>query len=136
MVEQAKILEHDADAAPQRRHRVLRQCRDVVAELGDQAARRLERQEQQPQQRGLAGAGGPGQELERMRLDAEREVAQDLRAQPIAQADVLKSDHTPLRSNSPKARATPGRPGAKTSRSDPAQRTPELRFYRIITTPP
>ena len=32
-----------------------------------------------------------------MRLDAEREVAQDLRPHPVAQADVLESDHTPLR---------------------------------------
>ena len=31
----------------------------------------FERQEQEPQQRGLAGAGGAGEELERMRLDAE-----------------------------------------------------------------
>ena len=30
-----------------------------------------------------------------MRLDAEGEVAQDLRPQPIAQADILESDHAP-----------------------------------------
>src|SRR6185312_1715322 len=92
---QSKVLEYDANAAPQRRDRISRQCRDVMTELSDQAAGRLERQEQQSQQRGLAGAGWPGQELERVRLDAEREVAQDLRAQPVAQADVLKSDHPP-----------------------------------------
>ena len=33
MVEQAEILEHDADAPAQRRDRVLRQGRDIVAEL-------------------------------------------------------------------------------------------------------
>jgi hypothetical protein len=32
-----------------------------------------------------------------MRVDAEREIAQDLGAQPVAQADVLESDHSPLR---------------------------------------
>ena len=57
-------------------------------------ARRLEREEQQAQQRGLAGAGGSGEELERMRLDAEREVAQDLGPEPVAQADILESDHS------------------------------------------
>ena len=97
MVEQAEILEHDADAAAQSRHRVARQRRDVMAELGDQPARRLERQEQQAQQRGLAGAGGAGEELEGMRLDAEREVAQDLRPHAVAQAHILESDHTLLR---------------------------------------
>ena len=97
MVEQAEILEHDADAAAQRRHRVLRQRGDVVAELGDQPARRLEREKQQAQQRGLAGAGRAGEELEGMRLDAEREVAQDLRPQAVAQAYILESDHPRLR---------------------------------------
>ena len=71
---------------PMRRRSVasasLRQRRDVVAEQGDQPARRLQRQKQQPQQRGLAGAGRPGEELEGMRLDAEREVAQHLRPEP------------------------------------------------------
>ena len=67
-----------------------------MAEQGDQPARRPQRQEQQPQQRGLAGAGRAGEELERMRLDAEREVAQDLRPQPVAQADIFESDHPAL----------------------------------------
>ena len=64
-----------------------------MAEQRDQPARRPQRQEQQPQQRGLAGAGRAGEELERMRLDAEGEVAQDLRPEPVAQAYVLESDH-------------------------------------------
>jgi hypothetical protein len=32
MVEQSEILEHDADAAPQRRQRVLAERGDIVAE--------------------------------------------------------------------------------------------------------
>ena len=74
-----------------------------MVEHGDQAARRPQRQEQQPQQRRLAGARGPGEELERMRLDLEIEVAQDLRSQPVAQADILESDHAVLPSGPPKA---------------------------------
>ena len=50
----------------------------------------LQREKQQAQQRGLAGAGRAGEELEGMRLDAEGEVAQDLRPQPVAQAYVLE----------------------------------------------
>ena len=97
MVEQAEILEHDADAPPQRGERVLAEHRDVVAEQGDQAAGRPHRKEQEPQQRGLAGAGRAGEELERMRLDPKGEVAQDLRPQPVTQTYVFESDHVALR---------------------------------------
>src|SRR6185503_20123205 len=38
VIEQAKILEHDPDAPPQRRQRILAQSRDVMAEQGDQPA--------------------------------------------------------------------------------------------------
>ena len=56
VVEQAKILQHDADALAQVRDLILAEQRDVLAEQIDQAARRPQRQKQQPQQRGLAGA--------------------------------------------------------------------------------
>src|SRR5262249_61479686 len=97
VIDQAKVLEYDADATPQRRKSVLVERGDVVAEQRDQAAGRAQREEQQAHQRGLAGARRPGQELKRVRLDAEAEVAQDLRPQSVAQADILKSDHVPLR---------------------------------------
>ncbi len=61
-------------------------------------AGRPQRQEQQAQQRGLAGAGGTGQELERMRRDLEIEVAQNLRAKPVAQTNIFEPDHIQLRS--------------------------------------
>ena len=98
MVEQAEILEHDADAAAQRRRP--RPSISVATSWPNRVIRPrvgLQRQEQQAQQRGLAGAGGAGEELEGMRLDAEGEVAQDLRPQAVAQADILESDHAPLR---------------------------------------
>jgi len=59
VIEQAKILQYDADPLAQAGDLVLAEQRDVVAEQIDQAAGRPQRQEQQPQQRGLAGAGGP-----------------------------------------------------------------------------
>ena len=45
----------------------------------------------------LPAPEGPVQELEGMRLNAECEVAQDLRPQAVAQAYILESDHTRLR---------------------------------------
>src|SRR4029077_20220044 len=65
VVEQAKILEHQADAAAQGGAAVLGQRRRILVEHGDEAPGRLERQEQHAQQRGLAGAGGAGEKLER-----------------------------------------------------------------------
>ena len=69
MIEQAKILQHDADPLAQVGDLILAEQRDVVAEQIDQAAGRPQRQEQQPQQRGLAGAGRAGEKLEGVRGD-------------------------------------------------------------------
>ena len=98
MVEQPEILQHDADALAQVRDLVLAEQRDVVAEQVDEAARRPQRQEQQPQQRGLAGARRAGQELEGMGRDQERQVAQNLRAEPVAQTDIFEPNQAQLRS--------------------------------------
>jgi hypothetical protein len=59
VVEQPEVLKHDADPPAQRRKLVLGQRRNVAVEDRDQAAGRLERQEQQTQQRRLAGPDGP-----------------------------------------------------------------------------
>ena len=98
MVEQPEILQHDADPLAQVRDLILAEQRDVVAEQIDEAAGRPQRQEQQPQQRGLAGAGGAGQELEGMGGDQEREVAQNLRAEPVAQTYIFEPNQAQLRS--------------------------------------
>ena len=98
MVEEAEILEDDADPPPQIGAAVLAQGCRVMIEHADQAAGRPQRQQHQPQQRGLAGAGRAGEELEGMPADPEIEVAQHLGAEPIAQADILEPDHAVLRS--------------------------------------
>src|SRR5262245_9303244 len=97
VIEQTKILENDADAAAQRGAVVLRQCGGIPIEHGNQTARRLNRKKQQTQQRRLAGAGGAGKKLKRVAVDMKTQVAQDLRAEAVAQADILKSDHAVLR---------------------------------------
>ena len=101
MVEQAEILKHDADAPPQRRQRVLAQRGDIVAEQRDQPARGPQREEQQPQKRGLTGARGAGEELERTLIDTERKIAQDLGTEAIAQSHVFETDHQPLPQRAP-----------------------------------
>ena len=109
MIEQAKILQHDTDPLAQVGDLILAEQRDVMAEQIDQAAGRPQRQEQQPQQRGLAGAGRAGQELEGMGGDHETEVAQNLRAKPVTQTDIFEPNQAQLRSmwgatGKPKAR--------------------------------
>ena len=93
MVEQPEILEHDADAPAQGRKRIRREGRHVVAEQGNEAARRLEGEIEQAQQRCLAGARRTGEELKRMGVDPEGQVAQDLCSKSVTQAHVLESDH-------------------------------------------
>src|SRR3979411_484361 len=98
VIEQAKVLQHDADPLAQVGDRILAEQRDVMAEQIDQPAGRPQRQEQQPQQRGLAGAGRSGEELERMGGDQETEVAQNLRAKPVTQSDIFEPNQAQLRS--------------------------------------
>src|SRR6202012_2267824 len=93
-----EILQHDTDPLAQIRHFVLAEQRDVMAEQIDKATRRPQRQEQQLQQRGLAGAGGSGKKLEGMRGDNETEVAQNLRAEPVTQPDIFEPNQAQLRS--------------------------------------
>jgi hypothetical protein len=69
-----------------------------MAEQVDQAAGRPQRQEQQLQQRGLPGAGRTREELEGMGGNQETEVAQNLRAEPVAQSDIFEPNQVQLRS--------------------------------------
>ena len=66
VIQQAEILEHDADAPAQHRHLVRIEGGDIPPEQGDETARGLQRQEQKAHEGGLAGARGAGEKLERM----------------------------------------------------------------------
>jgi hypothetical protein len=98
VVEQAKILQHDADLLAHVRDLILAEQRDVLAEQVDETARRPNRQEQQPQQRGLARARGAGEKLEGMCRNQESKVAQNLRAEPVPQTDIFEPNQAQLRS--------------------------------------
>jgi hypothetical protein len=69
-----------------------------MAEQIDEPAGRPQGQEQEFQQRGLAGAGRTGEKLEGMGGNFEIEVAQNLRAQPVTQADIFEPNQAQLRS--------------------------------------
>ncbi len=56
MVEEAELLEDDADAPAHQRQLLARNIRDIAAKHADQAAGRLQRQEEKPEKRRLAGA--------------------------------------------------------------------------------
>ena len=98
VIQQAKVLQHDADPLAQIGDFILAEQRDVMTEQVDEAARRPQRQEQQPQERGLAGAGGTGEKLEGVCGNQETEVAQNLRAEPVPQSDIFEPNQSQLRS--------------------------------------
>ena len=100
MVEQAEFLEHDADVTPHLQQRILVERGGVLAEQGDATAGRTQRQQQQFEQRSLAGPRGASEEMERAGFDAEIEIAEDLGPLPIAQADIGELDHRAIRSES------------------------------------
>ena len=65
MFEQAEFLEHDTDAAAQRRQLVTRQVAGRTAEKADFAPARFQRQIEEFQQTCLASTRRTGQEAER-----------------------------------------------------------------------
>src|SRR6185437_6690313 len=94
MIEQAEILQHDADALAQVGDRFLVEQRYIVAEQVHEPPGRPQRQEQEPQQGGLPRAGRAGEKLEGMGRNLEAEVAQNLRAEPVAQTDIFEPDQS------------------------------------------
>ena len=78
VIEQAEVLEHDADAAAQLGALGGVYAADVLAQHVNLPAGRRHRHEQQAQQRGLAGARGAGEEVERARPQVKGDVAQHL----------------------------------------------------------
>ena len=80
VVEQAEILENNADPAPERGASACRKLADILAEHENQPSRRSERHEKKPQKRGLAGSRRSGQKVKGPRKHVEGDVAQDFRA--------------------------------------------------------
>ena len=90
MVQETKVLEHNADPPPQRRQVVLAQRRGVTAKDANRSPRRAEREQHQPHEGRLARAGRTGEELKALRVDGKIEVANDLRSHAVAQTDVFE----------------------------------------------
>ena len=72
-----------------------------MAEQIDQPARGFEREKEHPQERRLARAGRAGEELERVRLEPEADIAQHFRTEAVAQTDVFEADHASSESRLP-----------------------------------
>jgi len=114
---------------------VLAQGRGVTIEDGHQAPRRASPRTASQQR--VLPAPTAGEELERLRLDLESQVAQHFGAKPIAHADILRSDHAapraaPLR-KACRTAPPPGRqlirPAAKSNTGAPARRP--ARHFRV-----
>ena len=93
VVEQAEILEDDADAAAQLRAPRRRHAADVLAQHMDLAPRRQDRHEQQAQQRRLAGARWTREKVEGAGTQMKGHVAQHLMPAAVFQRDAVQSDH-------------------------------------------
>jgi hypothetical protein len=71
---------------------VLAEIAHILAEHGDAAARRLERQQQQAEEAGLAGAGRTGEEVKRAGFDRKGQVTQDFGTVAVTQPDIGKAN--------------------------------------------
>ena len=92
VVDEAEILEDDADPAAEAGQALPRHGDDVLAEQFDQAAARPLGEVEQFEQRGLAGARRAGEEVEAAVAQREAEVRQRLRPRAVAQADIVELD--------------------------------------------
>jgi hypothetical protein len=92
MAQQPEFLKHHTNALTQPGQRgALQGCR-VLPEQREAPGMRALLEIQELQQRGLAGARGAGQEMERPRRQRDRQVAQRGMA-IIAETDVFQSDY-------------------------------------------
>src|ERR1700722_16848095 len=97
MIDQAEILEDDADAPAQPRVSGAVGGRSVVVEELDDATRRRLGKIDDLQQGRLAGPADTGQEIKPAGIELQRNVAQDFRIGAVTLTDMLKSDHARLR---------------------------------------
>ena len=92
--QQLEVLEDEAERAAVRLDLAGRERGEVAAADNQLAFRRHVLPQQQPEQRGLAGAARPGEEHELAFVDAQGEVAQRIDATPVQLGDPLGFDHS------------------------------------------
>ena len=91
--EQAEVLEHAAEVAPQVRHPPVRQLADLLAGHPDLAAIGNLLAQQELEHRGLARSRRPDEEDELTLQDLERDLAQCDDGALVGLRDVLEADH-------------------------------------------
>src|SRR5260221_3873769 len=92
VIDQAKILEDDADAPAQGGQLAARRGGDVAVEQRDETARGAFGEIHELQERALAGAARAGQEVERTRRQPYADIAEHLRSRAVPHADILEPD--------------------------------------------
>jgi hypothetical protein len=100
VADQPKVLENNADPAPEAGEALARHGDDIFAEQPDEAPARPLRQIKEPQQRGLAGPRRPGKEVEASLAKRKAEVRKRFRAGAVSQADVFELDDVAARDQS------------------------------------
>jgi hypothetical protein len=90
VADQPEVLEHDADAPAVLGKRFARRVAQFLPEQAEASARRPLREVEELEQRRLPGAGRAGEKIEATILEAEIEVAQDLRAGPVPQPNAIE----------------------------------------------
>ena len=93
VVEQAEILENDANPAPELGAGARGELGHVLAENENQAPGRPERHEKKAQKRRLAGSRRSGQEVKGPGKHVKGDVAQDFGAGAVAEPHIVKANH-------------------------------------------
>src|SRR5919201_559168 len=93
VVDQTEILEHDADAPPELSSPRGGDAARLPAEQLHLSARRRERQKEKTQERALAGARRPRQEVKGAGPQVKSNLAQNLGTAFVLKCDVVQSDH-------------------------------------------
>ena len=90
MADEAEVLEHDADAAAERRQRFARRFAQLRTEQANPSAGRPLGKVKQLQKRGLSCARWSGEEVEASVCEPEIEVTQHFGTRAVAQADAVE----------------------------------------------
>ena len=94
--DQPKVLEHHPKPAAKAGQAFARQGDRIGSEHPDHPARGPLRQIEQLEQRGLARAARPGQEVKAARKQRERDIAEHFAVGAIAQPDIVELDDFPV----------------------------------------
>ena len=127
MADQPEILEHHADPPPKRGQAGARHLGQFLAEQADPAAGRALREVEQFEQRGLARARRPGEEIEAPADEPEIQVAEHLAPGAVAEPNAVEFRNL--------KQASVLSPGRLSRRWPPPCQADRIPVYRALTVP-